>query len=118
MLCHGQEESSAVMGLGQALFEHMVHVDGMLVTRDPLSYRVPSFVDVPDDFRLIVQEQGHGPGPGGAKGYGEGGMLVVAAAVANAIADATGARVTQLPLTPERVLRAVLAGRAQKDNDV
>ena len=118
MLCHGQEESSAVMGLGQALFEHMVHADGALVTRDALSYRVPSFMDVPDDFRLIVQEQGHGPGPGGAKGYGEGGMLVVAAAVANAIADATGARVTQLPLTPERVLRAVLAGQAQRDNDV
>src|ERR1700754_4137417 len=60
MLCHGQEESSAVMGLGQALFEHIVHADGALVTRDALTYRVPSFVDVPDDFRLIVQEQGHG----------------------------------------------------------
>jgi len=118
MLCHGQEESSAVMGLGQALFEYMVHVDGELATRDPLSYRVPTFLDIPDEFRLIVQEQGHGPGPGGAKGYGEGGMLVVAAAVANAIADACGARVTELPLSPERVLRAIPADHALRGSDV
>lgn len=110
MLCHGQEEGSAVMGLAQALFEQMVHVDGQLLTHDPLTYRVPTFLDVPEDFRLIVQEQGHGPGPFGSKGYGEGGMLVVAAAIANAIDAACGARVTELPLTPERVFRA-LPGR-------
>lgn len=106
-LCHGQEQGSAMMGLAQALVEQLTYDDGSLVTHDPLTYRVMSFQDLPDSLELLVQEQGLGPGPFGAKGYGEGGMLVVAAAVANAVCDAVGARVTDLPLTPERVLRAL-----------
>jgi hypothetical protein len=53
--------------------------------------------------------QGHGPGPFGAKGMGEGAMLPIAAAVANAIEDAVGVRITELPITPERVLMALQA---------
>jgi CO/xanthine dehydrogenase Mo-binding subunit len=63
--------------------------------------------DLPADFRSILQEQGHGPGPFGAKGMGEGTMLPVASAVANAIHDAVGVRITELPITPQRVLRAL-----------
>jgi CO/xanthine dehydrogenase Mo-binding subunit len=55
----------------------------------------------------ITQEQGHGPGPFGAKGAGEGAMVPVAAAIANAVHDATGVRITQLPLTPDRVFAAL-----------
>lgn len=106
-LCHGQEQGSAAMGLAQALVERITYTDDTLVTHDPLTYRVITFTDLPDALDVIVQEQGHGPGPFGAKGYGEGGMLVVAAAVANAVQDAVGARVTELPLTPERVMRAL-----------
>ena len=57
-----------------------------------------------------VLEHG-GPGPFGAKGIGESGMLGVAAAIANAIEDAVGVRVTQIPFTPERVLAAIEAAR-------
>ncbi|MDE0705326.1 MAG: hypothetical protein F4114_16280 [Rhodospirillaceae bacterium] len=61
------------------------------------------------DFRSVTQEQGHGPGPFGAKGMGEGGMLPVASAIANAIHDAVGVRITELPLSPERVLAGLAA---------
>ena len=109
-LCRGQDEGSAVMGYGQALFETMLHDDrGNLLNGEPLLYRVPLVEDLPEDFTVLTLEQGHGPGPFGAKGMGEGAMLPVAAAIANAIHDATGVRVTELPLSAERVLRGLAA---------
>jgi CO/xanthine dehydrogenase Mo-binding subunit len=57
----------------------------------------------------ITQEQGHGPGLLGAKGSGEGAMVPLAAAIANAVHDATGVRITQLPLSPQRVFAALRA---------
>ena len=56
---------------------------------------------------MVSQEQGHGPGPFGSKGMGEAGILPVASAIANAIEDACGARITSLPITPEKVLSAL-----------
>jgi len=61
----------------------------------------------------ILVEHGDGPGPYGAKGMGEGGIVGVAPAVANALARATGVRVRDLPLTPERVWRALRDARGQ-----
>ena len=108
MLCRGQDEGSAVMGFGQAMFETMRFDDqGRLLNGEPLLYRVPLAEDLPARFTTLTLEQGHGPGPFGAKGLGEGAMLPVAAAIANAVHDAVGARITALPLTPERVLRAL-----------
>jgi CO/xanthine dehydrogenase Mo-binding subunit len=62
---------------------------------------------LPESFISITQEQGLGPGPFGAKGMGEGGILPIAPAVANALEDALGVRVSGPPLTPERVLDAL-----------
>lgn len=108
LICKGQEEGAAVMGYGQAMFERMIHDDrGNLVNIDPLIYRVPLAEDLPPEFLTITQEQGHGPGPYGAKGAGEGTILPVASAIANAIEDAVGVRITELPITPERVLAAL-----------
>ena len=109
LACRGQDEGAAVMGLSQALFERMIYDGARLVNGDALMYRVPLADDLPADFRSVTQEQGHGPGPFGAKGVGEGGMLPVASAIANAIHDAVGIRLTELPLTPERVLAALAA---------
>ena len=75
-----------------------------------LTYRVPMAQDLPANFVSITQEQGHGPGPFGAKGMGEGGILPVAPAIANAVFNATGARITELPLTPARVKAALERG--------
>ena len=64
--------------------------------------------DLPDRYESFILEHG-GPGPFGAKGIGEAGMLGVASAIANAIHDAVGARLTEIPFTPERVLAAIEA---------
>lgn len=111
LVCRGQDEGAAVMGMAQALFEEMRYEDGALLNGEALDYRVPMAEDLPPRFVSITQEQGHGPGPFGAKGAGEGAMVPVAAAIANAVQDATGARVRTLPLTPERVYRAMEAAR-------
>ncbi|MXV88384.1 MAG: xanthine dehydrogenase family protein molybdopterin-binding subunit [Acidimicrobiales bacterium] len=105
--CRGQDEGASIMGLGGALFETM-RFDGPVLTNGRLvDYRVPRASDLPAEFVSITQEQGHGPGPFGSKGLGEGAMLPIASAIANAVADATGARVTSMPLTPETVLAAL-----------
>jgi CO/xanthine dehydrogenase Mo-binding subunit len=106
----GQEESAALMGLGQAMFEQMIFKDGKLLNPGALKYRVLLAADVPV-YEAITQEQGHGPGPFGSKGVGEGTLLGVPAAIANAIQDAVGARVRKLPLSPENVFEAL----AQRD---
>lgn len=109
LMCKGQEIGAAVMGLGQALFEHMIYdPQGRLINSDPLIYRVPLAEDLPASFTTITQEQGHGPGPFGAKGAGEGTILPVASAIANAVHDAIGIRIAELPITPVRVLEALL----------
>jgi len=67
---------------------------------------VPTIEDVPDEMTCVIVENEDGPGPYGAKGCGEGSLAAATAAVATAVADA-GLRVTELPLTPERVWRQI-----------
>ncbi|MFK0039419.1 xanthine dehydrogenase family protein molybdopterin-binding subunit [Paenarthrobacter sp. NPDC090517] len=109
--CRGQDEGAAVFGLAQALFEELRYEDGELLNGEALLYRVPLAEDIPRLFSSITQEQGHGAGPFGTKGMGEGGMLPIAPAIAQAIADATGAQLTSLPMTPERVYNGIRAAR-------
>ena len=107
-VCRGQESGAALMGLGQALFERMIYnAAGELLNADPLSYRVPLADDLPPSFVTITQQQGHGPGPFGSKGAGEATILPIAAAIANAIDDAVGVRLTQMPFTPVDILAAL-----------
>ena len=110
-ICRGQDDGAAMMGLGGALFETMLYDGSNLANGNLNSYRVPRATDLPERFESILQEQGHGPGPFGSKGLGEGTMLPVAAAIANAIEDAIGVRLTSMPFTPERVLTAIEAAR-------
>lgn len=107
LICRGQDEGAAVMGMGQSLFERMIYRDGRLLNGEALAYRLPLAKDLPAEFVSITQEHGLGPGPFGAKGIGEGAILSVASAIANAIEDAVGVRVVELPMTPERVLAAL-----------
>ncbi|WP_309075663.1 xanthine dehydrogenase family protein molybdopterin-binding subunit [Paenarthrobacter sp.] len=112
--CRGQDEGAAVFGLAQALFEELRYEDGELLNGEALLYRVPLAEDIPRLFSSITQEQGHGAGPFGTKGMGEGGMLPIAPAIAQAIADATGAQLTSLPMTPERVYNGIRAARLRQ----
>ncbi|MDF2114297.1 xanthine dehydrogenase family protein molybdopterin-binding subunit [Roseiarcaceae bacterium H3SJ34-1] len=107
--CISQIEGAAAQGLGQALFEDISYRNGQPLTATPLTYRMPRLADIPADFETIILEQGRGPGPFGAKGVGESGNLTIPAAIANAIADAVGARVMDLPMTPDKILRAIRA---------
>ena len=112
---HGQIQGAALQGLGQALYEQLVVDAGVPSNATPQRYRVPLAGDLPAVFESIVLEHGLGRGPLGAKGVGEAGILGVCAAIANAIEDATGARLTALPMTPDAVLAALdgLDGRAR-----
>lgn len=114
LVCRGQDVGAAVMGLAQGLFEQMVFQDGHLLNADPLDYRIALAEDIPRDFVAITQQQGHGPGPFGSKGMGEGGMLPIAAAIANAVHDAIGVRITALPVSPQRVIDALDAAETAR----
>lgn len=103
----GQDEGAAVMGFGHALYEQLEFEDGQPVNANPIDYFIPRISDVPPAFDTILIENGDGPGPGGAKGMGEGAILPVAPAIANALFSAYGVRITDLPMTPEKVWRAL-----------
>ncbi|MDP2600989.1 MAG: xanthine dehydrogenase family protein molybdopterin-binding subunit [Deltaproteobacteria bacterium] len=114
-LAEGQDEGAAVQGLGHTLFESLVYENGQPLNANLIDYRVPRFGDLPKHFESALIENEDGPGPYGAKGMGESGIVSVAPAVGNAIARATGVRIRALPLTPERVWR-LLRARQQADN--
>jgi CO/xanthine dehydrogenase Mo-binding subunit len=105
--CEGQDEGAAMMGIGHTLFESLRYEDGAIRNQSLLAYRVPRFRDLPRHFESVLIENEDGPGPYGAKGMGEGGIIPVAPAVANALAWSRGVRIKELPLTPERVWRAL-----------
>ncbi|HYY89392.1 MAG TPA: molybdopterin cofactor-binding domain-containing protein, partial [Chloroflexota bacterium] len=103
-LCELQTEGSAFFGVGQALFE-AIHLDGGQVSNANLGdYLIPAFGDLP---RLTVARIHEEPGHEEVHGIGEVAAPIAPPAIANAIADAVGARVRDLPLAPERVLRAL-----------
>jgi CO/xanthine dehydrogenase Mo-binding subunit len=112
--CIGQEEGAAMMGIGHTFFEEMVYdANGQLLNPNLVDYRLPTFDDVPEEFHTVLVENHDGPGPYGVRGMGEGGLLSVAPSATNAFARATGVRIRDLPLTPERVWRALQQHKAE-----
>jgi CO/xanthine dehydrogenase Mo-binding subunit len=105
--CIAQEEGAAMQGIGHTFFEQLIYDNGQLINPNLVDYRVPTFADVPEEFHTALIENGDGPGPFGVRGMAEGGILSVAPSVCNAIDRATGVRIKDLPLTPERVWRAL-----------
>jgi CO/xanthine dehydrogenase Mo-binding subunit len=103
----GQIHGGIVQGIGWALLEGMSYDEnGQLLTATLMDYALPSSRDMPTITPLLVEIPSP-LGPFGAKGVGEPPVIPVAAAIANAIRDATGARMTQIPMTPERVFAAL-----------
>ena len=111
LLLEGQDEGGVVQGLGHTLLEEMLYADGHLLNGTLLLYRVPRADDAPEALESHFVENADGSGPFGAKGAGEGSLIPVSPAVANALARLTGVRLRDLPLTPERVWRALRARR-------
>ena len=104
----GQDEGAAIMGLGHTLMEQYIYDDtGRLRNLGAIDYRIPTSMDLPLQMESDIVENEDGPGPYGAKGMSEGALLPVAPAVAAAVRDAAGVVIRDLPLTPERVWRAL-----------
>jgi CO/xanthine dehydrogenase Mo-binding subunit len=115
----GQDEGAAIMGLGHTLMEHYIFDDeGRIRNLGAIDYRIPTSMDLPRSMESEIVENGDGPGPYGAKGMSEGALLCVAPAVAAAVRDATGAVIRELPLTPERVWRALHEPAAEPPTEV
>jgi CO/xanthine dehydrogenase Mo-binding subunit len=104
-----QISGSALMHLGFTMFEKM-HIDAGQVTNASLAdYRIPGFQDVPDVMENLYVEHDQSNGPFGAKGVGEVATFCVGPAIANAIDDAVGVRLMEMPLNAETVYRAIRA---------
>ena len=120
-LVRGQVEGSVYMGLGEALMEEQAfrrlpaRLSHALVHKFPsmLEYKSPTSLDMPEIFTDLI-EHPDPQGPFGAKEVGQGPLLPIMPAVANAVYDAVGVRVDQIPVTPEKILRALQAKAAGK----
>ncbi len=113
LIVEGQVHGALAQGIGGALLEHVVYdADGQPLAATLLDYLIPTAEEMPD---IETTHLGHPAQdrPGGFKGMGEGGTIGSVAALANAVADAVGAEVVDLPLTPERV-RALLRTRGER----
>ena len=106
-LVEGQLEGGFVQGQGYALVEEMVWDGGRLANPNMMDYKIPGSMDVPYDIHSIIVEHPEPDGPFGAKGVGEIGLVSVPGAIANAIKNATGVTLRQLPMTSERVFNAL-----------
>jgi CO/xanthine dehydrogenase Mo-binding subunit len=106
--CEGQIQGGFVQGMGYALVEAMQwNSEGWLITATMADYKIPGVLDSPPEIQPIVLEDPDPTHPVGAKGIGESSLVGAAPAIANAIWNATGARLRTLPMTPERVLAAL-----------
>ncbi|MFC1910873.1 xanthine dehydrogenase family protein molybdopterin-binding subunit [Chloroflexota bacterium] len=108
-ICEGQTEGGIGMGIGSALYEELVMEDGIVVNPNFVDYKLPSIMEIPlsDIKPMAATTVPHKEGPFGAKGFAEGGLLPMPPAIANAIANAIGVRITELPITREKVLAAM-----------
>jgi CO/xanthine dehydrogenase Mo-binding subunit len=110
-LATGQIEGGVAQGIGWALLEDVVWREGRMINSQMTNYIMPTSMDLPD-IQVYFEEVPYPHGPAGAKGMGELPMDGPAPAIFNAVANAIGADVTRLPLTPERLMTIMEAARA------
>jgi CO/xanthine dehydrogenase Mo-binding subunit len=102
----GQINGGVMQGIGYAMMEEVKVEDGRVTTLSFGDYKIPNIMDIPE-LRTVLLESDAGYGPYAIRGIGEAPHVPVAAAVANAVMDAAGARVRDLPVTSEKVYRAL-----------
>ena len=102
-----QLNGAAIMAIGSSISEVMIFENGQVVNASLADYKIPSFLDIPEHIETELIQDPHPTAPYGAKGVGESGTFGPAPAIANALFDACGVRVREMPLLPERVLRAI-----------
>jgi CO/xanthine dehydrogenase Mo-binding subunit len=111
----GQIEGGVVQGIGEALIEDMIVEDGRVVTANLGEYKLPTIADIPP-LETVLLDGGHGPGPYESKAIGESSLLPTPAAIANAVYDACGVRIFDLPVTAEKVWRGLQEQAASKQS--
>ncbi|MBI5863724.1 MAG: molybdopterin-dependent oxidoreductase [Planctomycetes bacterium] len=105
-LARGQVQGGVAQAIGWALYEDVVLAEGAMRNAQLTNYTIPASTDLPP-IRVIFEEHRSRYGPGGAKGIGEMPMDGPAPAVASAIADALGAAIAEIPITPERLMETL-----------
>ena len=105
---HGQTNGASVQAIGWTLYEHLQFEDGRLMNGNFADYNMPTADAVPT-LRCDIVESNDPNGPLGAKGASETAILPGAPAIANAVFDAVGVRITDLPITPEKILAGLAA---------
>jgi CO/xanthine dehydrogenase Mo-binding subunit len=114
-LCRGQVIGGSVQGIGTALAEQYIYdPQGRLLNRSFTDYKILSAKDIPREMVQIFVETPHDKGPFGARGVAEHPMISVPSAIGNALVDATGVRVHDLPLSPELVFTALQAATRKR----
>ncbi len=106
LLVIGQVEGSAYMGLGEGMMEEQVFRRGLHKIPSMLDYKSPTALDTPE-IETILVETNDPEGPYGAKEAGQGPLLPIMPAIANAIYDAVGVRIDEVPITPEKIFKAL-----------
>ncbi len=110
----GQMQGSMMMGMGEALMEQIIYDNkGRIVNANLAEYKIPTALDMPHLDAIIV-ESNEPNGPYGAKEVGEGAIMPVIPCILNAIYDATGVRIEELPVTPERLVAAMQAAKSRR----
>ncbi|HUC97352.1 MAG TPA: xanthine dehydrogenase family protein molybdopterin-binding subunit, partial [Candidatus Polarisedimenticolaceae bacterium] len=107
LACRQQLTGAAITGIGQAVFEEIAYDNGQLINPNLIDYVLPSLADMPASIDPIAIEIPDRNGPFGAKGIGESALIPVAPAIANAIFDAVGVRIKDLPIKAEKVYLAL-----------
>jgi len=106
LLAEGQIEGSIYMGLGEVLMEEQTFRRGLYNVPSILDYKIPTFLEMPEMETILIET--HDPaGPYGAKEAGQGALLPVAPAIANAVYDAVGVRIDEVPITAEKIFKAL-----------
>ena len=107
LMHQGQIDGGVVFGLGYALQEEILFDNGKIVTTNFGEFKIPNIMDIPPLKTSVIENVPHGPGPYNSLAIGEVANTPTAAAVANAVADACGVRITDLPITAEKVYQAL-----------
>jgi len=108
----GQVEGGMLQGFGFALTENLADEDGKILANNLGEYKLPNIQDIPKHETLYVRDN-DGPGPYQAKPIGEHGAIPTAAAIANAVYDAIGIQITDLPITAEKIHSALQGQRVR-----
>ena len=111
---HGQSVGGIAQGIGGTVLEELVYdEDGQLLSGTLMDYLLPTSRDIPNIECIILEEAPSPLNPLGVKGAGEGAIMATGAALANAVANALGVDVTELPLSPNRIRELIRKGSAR-----